>query len=52
MTIKQHIEELRSELKACLDAGELAQIERELQAAIALRETKETRVNDPRLGRE
>lgn len=34
MTIDQHIEELRAELKACCDAKEIAVIDRELAAAL------------------
>jgi uncharacterized protein YdeI (YjbR/CyaY-like superfamily) len=35
MSIEQHIEELRAELSACIDDAERAQIEAELQAALA-----------------
>ncbi len=35
MTIDQHIEELRAELRSCLDAGEIDVIERELEAALS-----------------
>ena len=41
MTIDQHIEELRAELKACIDDGERAQIEAELQAALVERDRLE-----------
>lgn len=34
MSIEQHIEELRAELKACVDAAEIAMIRRELDAAM------------------
>lgn len=34
MTIDAHIEELRAEIKACLDRTEIATIERELAAAL------------------
>lgn len=42
MTIDQHIEELRAELKACIDDSERAQIEAELQAALTERDLLET----------
>ncbi|MBB4633968.1 hypothetical protein [Sphingosinicella soli] len=35
MTIEEHIEELRAELKWCDDAAEIAVIARELRAALA-----------------
>ncbi|WP_197063624.1 hypothetical protein [Novosphingobium malaysiense] len=38
MTIDQHIEELRAELKACPERAEQAQIAAELQAALERRE--------------
>jgi len=38
MTIDQHIEELRAELKGCNDSGEIAQMKAELAAALEARE--------------
>lgn len=38
MTIDAQIEELRAELKGCLDKMEAVQIARELEALLALRE--------------
>ena len=37
MSIEQQIEELRAELRACIDSDEFAVIEQELQAALAAR---------------
>jgi len=41
MTIDQHIEELRAELKASIDDAEIVQIEAELEAALGERERLE-----------
>lgn len=41
MTIDQHIEELRAELKASIDDAEIAQITAELEAALSERERLE-----------
>jgi hypothetical protein len=41
MTIEQHIEELRVELKNAFDAGERREIEAELELALAEREIVE-----------
>lgn len=38
MTIDQHIEELRAEMKACSEREEIAQIEAELRAALEERQ--------------
>jgi len=38
MPIEQHIEELRAELRNCCDVAERAQIEDELEMALAERE--------------
>jgi hypothetical protein len=38
VSLDQQIEELRAELKGCSDAHEIAQIDAELRAALALRE--------------
>jgi len=38
MPIEQHIEELRAELRNCCDVAERAQIEGELEMALAERE--------------
>ncbi len=38
MTIEQHIEELRAELRNCCDVAERVQIEGELEMALAERE--------------
>lgn len=42
MTIEQHIEELRAELKACLDGEEFSAIQAELQAALTERARRES----------
>jgi len=44
MTLDQHIEELRAELRGVTDKHELRQIEAELQAALAERAKLETAV--------
>ena len=44
MTIEQHIEELRAELKASTDDVESAQISAELRAALNERERQERQV--------
>lgn len=41
MTLDQQIEELRAELKGCLDAEEIMQIEAELEIALAERKRLE-----------
>ena len=41
MTIDQHIEELRAELKASIDDAEIVQIRAELEAALSERERLE-----------
>ena len=40
MPIEQHIEELRAELRNCCDVAERAQIEDELEMALAEREAE------------
>jgi hypothetical protein len=42
MTIEQHIEELRAELKASTDDAEIVQIRTELEAALSERERLES----------
>lgn len=44
MTLDQHIEELRAELRGVTDNDELRQIEAELQAAMAERAKLETAI--------
>jgi hypothetical protein len=41
ITLQDHIEELRAELRGCLDAGERAAIARELEAVLAALETQD-----------
>jgi hypothetical protein len=47
MTIEQHIEELRAELKASSDDAETAQIRAELEAALNEREREEMQLGAP-----
>lgn len=42
MTIDQHIEELRAELKACCEPAEITVIDRELAAALTERKRLES----------
>jgi len=47
MTIEQHIEELRAELKASTDDAEVARIRAELEAALNERERLEMQLEAP-----
>jgi hypothetical protein len=47
MTIEQHIEELRAELKASSDDAEIVQIRAELEAALNEREREEMQLGAP-----
>ncbi|HEU4959973.1 MAG TPA: hypothetical protein VFT56_06155 [Sphingomonas sp.] len=47
MTIEQHIEELRAELKASTDDIEIVQIRAELEAALNEREREEMQLGAP-----